>query len=164
MILSQKTPFVFLITETSESNIHTMCCLTLSLELGLGFQWGAVGGMSLDPLAGGAMPAAGCSLPSDAYVLHPPCCLRCTIQHGADVQPWNFSRSCIIQEGDNWAMRPQQVGSSLGSICKGCSGRRQRVNLGAGAAKETGERHVASAAFLASAGLLAVAGNCSAKL
>lgn len=89
---SHKTPFVFLITESSESNTgpgtafaaHHVLCRSVSLKLGLGFQWGAGGGMSLDPPAGWAMPAAGCSLPSDAHVLHPPCCLRCTTQRGAD--------------------------------------------------------------------------------
>lgn len=38
------------------------------------------------------------------------------------------------------------------------------MNLGAGAAKKTGKRHAASAAFLASAGLSAAGGKRSAKL
>lgn len=34
--------------------------------------------MSLDPLAGEVMSAAGCSLPLGTSMLHPLCCLQCT--------------------------------------------------------------------------------------
>jgi len=88
-IASHKASFVFIITETSESSIgpgtafatHHVLSHSVAVKLGLGFQWGTGGGMSLDPLAGGAMPAPGCLLSLDAHVLRPPCCLRCTIQH-----------------------------------------------------------------------------------
>lgn len=68
-IASHETPFVFLITETSETNIgpgtafaaHHVLSRSVSLELGLGCQRGTGGGMSLDPLVGGVMPAAECS-------------------------------------------------------------------------------------------------------
>lgn len=66
-IASLKTPFVFLITETSERNrgpgrgfvAHHVLSHSVSLKLGLEFEQGAGGGMSLDHLAGGVTPAAG---------------------------------------------------------------------------------------------------------
>lgn len=72
----------------------TPCAVLLCLfQAGSRIWVGSWGGMSLDHLPGGVIPAAGWLLPLGAHVLLPLCCLGCTLQHRAHRWPWNFLRN-----------------------------------------------------------------------
>lgn len=76
---------------------------SVSLKLGPEFGQGTAGGMSLDPLAGGVMAAAGWLLPSGALVLLPSCCLRCTTAQGAQVTSTFLEKSREILKNQGCA-------------------------------------------------------------
>lgn len=76
---------------------------SVSLKLGPEFGQGTAVGMSLDPLAGGVMAAAGWLLPSGALMLLPSCCLRCTTAQGAQVTSTFLEKSREILKNQGCA-------------------------------------------------------------